>query len=91
MRDGSPISMGKQMILDEATLNAAAHAGELLIRAAAVIGTLSAEQQENLRMATDGALPDSIVFALRGAKSVSPQVRESLKSHPPVGLSNVII
>lgn len=77
------------MKLDQPTLEAAAHAGELLIRAAAVIGTLSPEQQEALRQATDGSLPDSIVFALRGAKLVSPQIVKSLQTHPPVGLVNL--
>lgn len=79
------------MSLDQTTLDAAAHAGELLIRAAAVLGTLSPDQQEALRAATDGCMPDSIVFALRGAKSVSPQIAESLKTHPPVGLTNLLL
>lgn len=79
------------MGLDQATIEKAAHAGELLIRAAAVLGTLSAEQQEALRQATDGNLPDSIVLALRGAKAVSPQIAESLQTHPPVGLANLVI
>lgn len=79
------------MKLDKTTVEKAAHAGELLIRAAAVLGTLSAEQQEALRVATDGKLPDAIVFALRGAKEVSPQIVESLKTHPPVGLANLVI
>lgn len=73
------------MNLDETTLAKVAHAGELLIRAAAVLGTLSAEQLEALRVATDGGLPDSIGFALDSAKAVSPQIGESLKTHPPVG------
>ncbi len=75
------------MSLDIATVEAVAHAGELLIRAAAVLGTLSPEQQEALRVATDGSMPDSIIFALQGAKSVSPQIVESLKTHPPIGLA----
>lgn len=79
------------MELDKSTREAAAHAGELLIRAAAVLGTLAAEQQETLRLATDGSLPDAIVLALRAAKGVSPQIAESLKTHPPVGLHGIEI
>lgn len=79
------------MELDQTTIEKASHAGELLIRAAAVLGTLSADQQEQLRKATDGKLPDSVLFALSGAKEVSPQIVESLRSHPPVGLVGVVI
>lgn len=75
------------MGIDQTTLDAASYAGELLIRAAAVLGTLSAEQQEALRIATDGGMPESIIFALRGAKMVSPQIAESMKAHPPSGLA----
>lgn len=74
------------MNLKQDTLEKVAHAGELLIRAAAVLGTLPADQQEALRQSTDGSLPDAIILALQGAKSVSPQIRESLTTHPPVGL-----
>ena len=77
--------------LDSETIEKVSHAGELLIRAAAVLGTLSQSQQEALRQATDGNLPDTIVFSLRGAKSVSPQIEQSLKSHPPVGLIDLKI
>lgn len=76
------------MKLNKNTQDKVAHAGELLIRAAAVLGTLSPEEQEQLRQATDGALPDTIVFAIRGAQGVSAQIAESLLTHPPVGLVN---
>lgn len=78
------------MSLDQNTIDKASEAGELLIRAASVLGTLSPEQQAKLREATDGNLPDSLVFALRGAKEVSPSVRESLQTHPPKGLTDVV-
>jgi hypothetical protein len=77
--------------MDKVILNKVSRAGELLIQAAATLGTLTPAQQEKLRIATDGALPDGIVFALRGAKSVSTQVSESLKSHPPQGLQGVTL
>lgn len=64
--------------LDTETLEKAAEVGELLTRAADVLGTLSASQQEALRVATDGGLPDSIVLALRGAKAVSSQICDQL-------------
>lgn len=79
------------MKLEQQTIETVAHAGELLIRAAAVLGTLPEHQQEVLRQVTDGNLPDAIVLALRGAKAVSPQIAESLTTHPPVGLVNVVI
>lgn len=79
------------MNLDQTTLDKVAHAGELLIRAAAVLGTMTSDQQEALRQVTDGSLPDAIVLALRGAKAVSPQIADSLTTHPPVGLVNVVI
>lgn len=74
------------MILDKTTIDKVTEAGELLIRAAAVLGTLTPEQQEQLRQATDGNLPDTLAFALRGARSVSKEVANSLRTHPPKGL-----
>lgn len=79
------VAVGKPIGLDQMVVEKASHAGELLIRAAAVLGTLSPEQQEALRQATDGNLPDGIVLALRGVKAVSPQIAQSLRTHPPVG------
>ena len=73
--------------LDLETLEAVATAGELLIRAGAVLGRLSHAQQVALADATLGALPNSIVDALDAAESVSPHVAESLRSHPPLGLA----
>lgn len=64
-----------------------AHAGELLIRAAAVLGTLSADDQRAINDATDGAAIDSLEFALQGVAQLSPQIRESLKTHPPAGFN----
>lgn len=74
------------MKLDEVTIEKATQAGELLIRAAAVLGTLTREQQRELCEATDGNLPLSIVFPIRGARHVSKAIDESLRTHPPVGL-----
>lgn len=75
--------------LDAATRSKVAEAGELLIRAAAVLGTLSADQQEALQRATNGGLPDSLAFCLRAARAVSPAIEESLTTHPPRGLVGV--
>jgi len=77
--------------LDSETIEKASHAGELLIRAAAVLGTLAAHQQDNLRMVTGGSLPENIIAAIRSARLVSPQIVESLKTHPPRGLIGIDI
>lgn len=74
------------MKLDPTIVETTAHAGELLIRAAAVLGTLTPAQQNALRQATDGGLPDSVKFALDAAEAVAPQIQESMRRHPPVGL-----
>lgn len=78
------------MQLDQTTIEKVSQVGELLIRAAAVLGTLSPAQQAQLQQATDGNLPDSIAFALRGARNVSPEVENSLRTHPPKGLVNLV-
>lgn len=75
--------------LDKETLAKVAMAGELLIRAAAAIGSLTPKQQESLQQATDGSLPDSLLFALNSASRISEQTRDSLRSHPPAGISNI--
>lgn len=62
-----------------------AEAGELLIRAAAVIGTLSREQQERLDVLTEGKVTHCLAWALEGAASVSQEVKQSLQSHGPKG------
>lgn len=72
--------------LDASTIAKASEAGELLLRAAAVLGTLSAEQQQALQQATDGAAPDSLVLALSGLRRVAPDLDKSLRAHPPRGL-----
>lgn len=63
------------------------HAGELLIRAAAVLGTLSTDEQRAINDATDGAAIDSLEFALQGVAKLSPQIQKSLKTHPPAGFA----
>lgn len=74
------------MKLDQTIVEKVSHAGELLIRAAAVLGTLTTEQQEALRQATDGSLPDSLIMLLKAVQEVSPQIVESMRTHPPTGL-----
>ncbi len=71
--------------LSPATVEAVATAGELLIRAAAVLGKLTPEDLEALSQATQGKLPGSIGWALEGAAEVSQQTRESLITHTPSG------
>lgn len=72
--------------LDAPTIAKVSEAGELLIRAAAVLGTLSPEQQRALQLSTNGGLPDSLAFGLRAARAISPEVARSLTTHPPKGL-----
>lgn len=62
-----------------------AHAGELLIRAAAVLATLTDEEQAKLHSVTEGKLTDCLAWAIEGAATVSPAVGESLQSHGPRG------
>jgi len=76
--------------LEDMTIAKVSEAGELLIRAAAVLGALSPEQQQALQSATNGGLPDSLAFGLRAARAVSPDVRNSLKTHPPRGLVGLV-
>lgn len=63
-------------------------AGELLIRAAAVLGSLTPEEQLALNTATDGGAIDSLDFALQALAKVSPSVRKSMKTHPPEGFAS---
>ena len=60
-------------------------AGELLIRAAAVLGTLSQEQQQRIHELTEGKLTDCLAWAINGAAAISPSVASSLKTHGPAG------
>lgn len=62
-----------------------AQAGELLIRAAAVLGTLTREQQTVLNERTDGKIVDCLAWAIQAAAEVNAQVAASLKSHGPTG------
>ena len=68
------------------TLDKIAQASELVIRAAAVLGTLSDDQQRAVHAATQGHLPHSLAGFLRHARKLSPAVEESLRTHPPLGL-----
>ena len=67
-----------------------AHASELLIRAAAVLGTLTPPQLELIRSQTDGGLPDSVGVALKAASKLSKQAKQSLKTHPPKGFEQYL-
>ena len=67
-----------------------ASAGELLIRAAARLGTLSANDQDALRRRTNGELHHGIALAIKAAAAVSPQIVQSPKTHPPVGFDLTI-
>ena len=67
-----------------------ASAGELLIRAAARLGALSANDQDTLRRRTNGELHHGIALAIKAAAAVSPQIVQSLKTHPPVGFDLTI-
>mgnify|MGYP000607291019 CR=1 FL=1 len=86
--EGAP-DAGSEPLDDGELLRKVSEAGELLIRAAAVLGTLPTHEQRVLQQMTDGGLPDGIAFALRAAAKISPQVKESLQTHPPIGLVSV--
>ena len=62
-----------------------AAAGELLIRAAARLGNLSAAEQARLNVASEGKLIDGLTWAIQAAVEVAPELRSSLKRHPPQG------
>jgi hypothetical protein len=67
-----------------------ASAGELLIRAAARLGALSTNDQDALRRRTNGELHHGIALAIKAAAAISPQIVQSLKTHPPVGFDLTI-
>lgn len=69
------------MTVDTATMAAVATSGELLIRAAAALGTLTPEQQAAL--GSESELATHLHAALQTAASLSEDVRRSLKRHPP--------
>lgn len=75
----------KAMALKKHVIDKVGEAGELLIRAAAVLGTLSHEERDALDEATDGQLTGCIGLALNAAKDVSADLEESLITHPPAG------
>lgn len=69
------------MTVDTATMAAVSTAGELLIRAAAALGTLTPEQQAALGSQCE--LASHLKAALETAASLSEEVRRSLATHPP--------
>ena len=73
------------MALKKHVIDKVDEAGELLIRAAAVLGTLSEEERAALDEATDNQLTGCIGLALNAAKDVSASLEESLITHPPAG------
>lgn len=75
--------------MDDETTTRVGEVGELLIRAAAVLGTLNGYQLAALSSATDGKLVAGITAALEAAAVVSPQVVESLRTHPPKGFDSL--
>ncbi len=79
------------MSLDQVTIETVSEAGQLLIRAAAVLGTLSPAQQKALQIETNGNLPDAIAFTLRGARQVSREIDQCLLNHPPMGLVDLTL
>ena len=62
-----------------------AQTGELLIRAAASLGFLSASEQDLVSKSDGGALAKGIATALNACKAISPVIAESLHNHPPQG------
>lgn len=64
-----------------------AFAGELLIRAAAVLGSLSEREQLLVRQASGGAVSAGIAQSLYALSALSNSVQESLETHPPKGFS----
>jgi hypothetical protein len=81
----------KTAIVSQMAQEKAAEAGELLIRAAAVLGTLSRAEQEALSDVTEGKLTDCLAWAIEGAAMVNPEVIKSIRTHPPVGFASVIV
>lgn len=66
--------------LDQQTQAAVANAGELLIRAAAVIGTLTEQQ----RSSASGFVV-LVALALQSAHQLSPSIADSLRRYRPEG------
>lgn len=71
------------MELDPKTHEAVAAAGQLLLRAAATLGTLTPEQQA--RLAQVSGLPALLSASLQSAAHLSPDVRRAAKASPPRG------
>lgn len=60
-----------------------AHAGELMLRAAAVIATLPEEEQRTLNDDSGGEISDFLTRAIFAAAKISPEFAKSLLTHPP--------
>jgi hypothetical protein len=71
--------------LDVASLAVVSAAGELLIRAAASLGTLDHAALDALRTRQESDIVGGIALALTAAANLSPSFKESLKRHPPAG------
>ena len=73
--------------LPEAAAAQVAMAGELLIRAAAALGSLSEKDQALVRQVSGGVIGFGIAQALHACKAISPQIEQSLRNHPPQGFT----
>lgn len=80
----------QQKELSQIARDKVAVVGELLIRAAAVIGTLEKADQDAISQETEGKLSECLAWAIEGAAKVNPQVAHSLKTHPPRGFRTLI-
>lgn len=71
--------------LEQETLDRVSAVGELLIRAAAVLGTLDEAGMKALREHASGDLVKLIADALEVSARLSSSVGESLRAHAPAG------
>lgn len=72
--------------IDAFTQAKVAEAGELVMRAAAVLGTLTEDQQRQIHTATKGSIPHSLAMFLRASRAVAPELERSLQTRPLLGL-----
>ena len=73
--------------IGQETTEAVTRVGELLIQAAATIGTLSKNEREQLESSTGESLEGAIRCALQTAAALAPSVAQSLKRNPPTGFN----
>lgn len=68
---------------------ALATTGELLIRAAAVLGALHPGDQKRIQRLSEDRIGQGIRLALDAVAVLSPSTRESLRTHPPQGFNTL--